>query len=702
MPRDSSDPLLIDHPTSALRPLLSLPQRPSPRSTSQQSLMFSPSASSSSVTFSLQPSPGSERSSSPSSSSSASSSPPFYQQQPQLCAAWEQGRCTRGEHCRMIHLGTAAGASHSASSSPYAALSSYPSFPSASSSSAASAFPFPSSSAYPSSSPLYSSLFASAASAMQQAGGASAAYSELDDFHLDPKFPSHLSRNGQSLASLSPFPSTSPNGSLYSLSYPGSALPPTHRKECWDWLAGRCTRGSLCKYTHAMQGHTLHAGLQQPSPRNDNVCHQWTRTGQCQYGDVCKFAHISHLQPGNGTTGLPLSRPSADGYDGDDYQQGGQMGRSPLLFFKEQQQTASSPPVLFRDARLGLDTEVCRFYAKHSRCKYSNACKFVHIHHGGGGMQVSGVNVTIGELHRLCALHGPGGLAGLPLQSNSQSLGAMPGMRKSAGQLGGMGFDKEYGAMEREAREREMKELRDLQRVGIGPGGMGGSSLSPVSASYRELSISQSTRSTPTLGGGLNGTLSPSLLHLSGLRQGTEGGKVVGGSVNGASGYPSPLSFGNSSPSSSTVSSMSALFQSSSFRVSSAESRSPPSGGSSAQFSHPRPVARPSMGFIPRTSAELSELTGGEYVDDDSVLISGSTYAALNGSGALASGMGGGYAGYGEEASQASQQSGGMAAGQQGSGATSASSSPEACSSCGVNSVFHDYLCSECYTSLLR
>ena len=614
----------------------------------------------------------------------------------------------------------------------------FPSFPPPTSTSSTSALPSYShtssaaSSSYLSSSPPFyhsgGSLFSSSSSNQLTALGASSPpYNDLEDFHLDTKFSSLSSR-----AAALQHSAYSTMSSLYPMHYPASVLPLTHRKECWDWLAGRCTRGSTCKYTHANAGAggVVHQGMAGGARGgHDNVCHQWTRAGQCQYGDVCKFAHISPLQQQQqqqgvgGAMAYARQQPSQSEYgagDVDEYSQG--STGSPLLFFKEQSTSASSPPILFRDARLGLDTEVCRFYAKHSRCKYSNACKFVHVHHGGGGMQVSGVNVTIGELHRLCALHGPGGMSMVMQMGGAGAVAAMSGMRAKSGPGGGpgvLGYDKEYATMEREAREmRELKELRDLQAQRDRAHGLGSSASSPTGpSSFRDLPATTSTRSTPTLGGGLNGTLSPSLLHLSGMRQGVEG-KAVGGSLGGGSGYPSPLSFPSSSPSSS--SSLSSVFPSS-FRVTSAESASnSPSVATSTtsafsssppSFSQPRPIIRSSLSFTHHTSADLSDYSTADYLndDDDALLISGSTFAALNGSGTLASRMmgGGGYAGY-EDAtptpSPPPQASRGSADLRQNGGFTG--SSPVACQHCGVNkSAYHNaysHLCEGCYTSLLR
>ena len=737
MPRSSVDqPLLIDQPTSALRALpLSTAHHPHLAHASSSSTMFYSSASTGSLPSSVYlPSFSPERTSSPSSSTSSSSSPPSSYA-PQLCVAWEQGRCMRGSQCSQLHLSQAP--SPQSSSTPLSSSHTFPAFPASSSSPSASALFAPYAQSFPHSSsshPLYHSLFHTAAPSSHASNGASSSsastsassqYSDLDDFQLDAKLASLSMRPQHALSGVQSYhPSTSPSSLYPQLSFSSSLpmLPPSHRKECWDWLAGRCARGAFCKYSHANQGLLQQQQTQQQPPvrQNDNVCHQWTRTGQCQYGDVCKFAHITNgvPQPTVGGSGLyGHSRPH--------HQQ--QQQQQQALEFSDDEYGASGPykehngggapppPLIFRDARLGLDTEVCRFYAKHSRCKYSNACKFVHVHHGGGGMQVSGVNVTIAELHRLCALHGPGGMS---LQSNGmqqhqqhqqhQSMhGAAAALASMAGMRGAKSIHSQLGAASPYEKdfpstmmERELKELRDMQaQRDRAQSGLGSSSSSPSGpASFRELPLTSSTRSTPTLGGGLNGVLSPSLLQLSGLRQASDG-KAVGGSGS----YPSPLAYPSSSPSSST--SISSLFPSAPYRVASAElsAHSPSSSSSSPHFSHPRPIVRSSLSFTHHhTSADLSDFSS-DYLDDDSVLISGSTYAALNGSGALASASA---AAYGESSRSPSPRSlardGGLPGGANGS---SNSTSPISCQHCHSNApVFHDaysHLCEDCYTALM-
>ena len=469
----------------------------------------------------------------------------------------------------------------------------------------------------------------------------------------------------------------------------------------------------MCKYMHAGMGGLAGGAINGNGAgsvgggtgMNDNVCHQWARAGQCQYGDVCKFAHISNfpLPPhSNPRPALSQQQQSNDYPDDSDYLgHPTNMLPSPTQHnnYQYMSTAASAPPILFRDSRLGLDTEVCRFYAKHSRCKYSNACKFVHIHHGQGGVQVSGVTVTIAELQRLCALHGPGGIASMAGMSNG---GGNNGMNGKLGAMGGgvvNGYDKKAVlALEKEVRElRELKELHDREQRSQQHMGQqqqqhqspveryhpllpsnsfsstfSSSSSSPVPQSSPAFSFASTTthltssnKSTPPLGGGLNGSFSPSLLHLNGSRQLSDVNKAVGSPMN---------AFSSSSAS---------AF--SSFQLSSAES--PSSSGvttSSLFYSHSGP--RSSLASSAASAAELAAADA----EDDSQLITGSTYAALSGSGALLKGRHGGRG----------VDDMGVVSGVVGV------SSGVVCDHCGVNgSVWRDSysnLCDECYTSLLR
>ena len=672
-----------------------------------------------------------DRPPSPASSSSSTSSLP----QQQLCTSWEQGRCLRGTQCKYLHLSAPSSApSLSAPTASLISSNTFPGFPTSTSSShlfsLTSSSPSPPTSSH-SPTPLHPNFSLSLA--------------DLDDYPLDSKA---LLRRGpmQSLtnrmAGLSFYNNGAVGGGMGGMNgmngMNGMGGGGGQRKECWDWLAGRCQRGAMCKYMHAGVGGMTGNGAMNGSNgvggagnngMNDNVCHQWARAGQCQYGDVCKFAHISNFPlPPHSQQRPPLTQQQTNDYtddDGNNYLPP-HTHHNPSLIpstnnpvsqqsnFPYLSTAASAPPILFRDARLGLDTEVCRFYAKHSRCKYSNACKFVHIHHGQGGVQVSGVTVTIAELQRLCALHGPGGIASMGGgggggmgggMGNGHGNGNGHGMAGKMGGMGGMGgmgngggvvggYDKKaVMALEKEVRElRELKELHDREQRSqaaqqhqsaaeryhpLLPSNsfsstFSSSSSSPIPQSSPAFSfastlststtptthLASSNKSTPPLGGGLGGSFSPSLLHLNGTRQAsTDNGsnKAVG----------SPLA---AFPSMSSLSSVGGGFGS--FQLSSAEVGN--GGAASLFYSHSS--GRGSFASTASSAAELAAVDA----DEDSQLIAGSTYAALSGSGALAKGR---------------NDMGGVSSG-------------VVCDHCGMNgSVWRDSyssLCDECHTSLLR
>ena len=619
----------------------------------------------------------------PSPSSTGSSTHSSLPQQ-QLCTSWEQGRCLRGTQCKYLHLSAPSSAPSPHSHSPSASLISSNTFPSFPASSSSHSYSLHSSSPSPTSSPLQP---------MQPY-----AASDYDEYSLDQKA---LRR---SIAGLT---NRMANVGFYGA---GPSNNGTQRKECWDWLAGRCQRGSMCKYMHAGMGGLAGGAMSGNgsvgggvgggsgmTDNNNNVCHQWARAGQCQYGDVCKFAHISNYAlPPHSHSNSPrpaMSQQSNDYADDADYLAHSNMPLASPPNYAYMSTTASAPPILFRDSRLGLDTEVCRFFAKHSRCKYSNACKFVHIHHGQGGVQVSGVTVTIAELQRLCALHGPGGIASMAGMSNGGG-----GMSGKMGAMGGGvvgGYDKKAVlALEKEVRElRELKELHDReQRSAVGSqhqspveryhpllpsnsfsSSFSSSSSSPVPHSSPAFSfastathLTSSNKSTPPLGGGLGGSFSPSLLHLNGARQlSLESNKAVG----------SPLHAFSSSSASAF----------SSFQLSSAEAATQSGVTTSSLFySH----SGPSRSSLHSAASSAAELAAAE-ADDDS-LIAGSTYAALSGSGALMHDRGG----------RGDVDDLGAVSGVVGV------SSGVVCDHCGTNgSVWRDSysnLCDECYTSLLR
>jgi hypothetical protein len=755
----------------------------------------------------LLPSHGSERSVSPS-PSSPSSSPSRLQSQQSLCPSWESGRCSRGSQCKYLHLGNFSAAP------PLVTSNTFPSFPAQSSSASSSSSP---SSSALLSSQLYNSLFSSSSASPVSSYSHSLAF-ELEELQLDgpassmnsvsnskysqqqQQYPQYPQQHRQQYeggrqqqqhhdygSSSSTHGSGGGNG-FNSLMMAGMGMQAlgfgmmhagggyAHhngslggvKKECWDWLAGRCTRGVMCKYAHANQqlsmqaaraagGASGMAGLK--LGQNDNVCHQWTRSGQCQYGDVCKFAHVTQQMPAAFASRQQHQLGASD-YAADDEHptypafsaaaplssafasssaSAISSSSSQFLYTKESAPTSGSssssgspPPLVFRDSRLGLDTEVCRFYAKHTRCKYSNACKFVHVHHGAvGGVQVSGVNVTIGELQRLCALHLPAAIVGMGAASLS-SMGVMGSKSSSNGLLlgggaggggqqqqqqllsqtasaasagadgqGSGGYEKEYGAFDRESREmKAVRELKAQQRRlgGLLVNGSGGSPTSSASApssassspqSFRDPLAIQTTKSTPTLGGGLNGSISPSLLQLSQQRQSTESKTI--GSSGSSTGYMSPLTFPAPSPAAA-----------SSFRLSSAEAAGSASvssfaSASAASFQSARSVTRPALSFHQQSSS--SDLTdfhlplsssSAAYLDDDAMLIAGSTYAALSGSGALA-----------DEADADT-----WCRRQDSSSSSHDGSSPLLCHHCAIKgSVYHDSysnLCDDCYTALLR
>ena len=768
--------------------------------------MFFPSSLSA---LHLPSSHGSERSVSPS-PPSPSSSPSRLHSQQSLCSSWEQGRCTRGSQCQYLHLGNYSAAP------PLVTSSTFPSFPVFSSSASSSSSPS-SSGAF--SSQLYNSLFSSSAASPVSSYAQQQAFDALDELQLDggassvssskypqqqqhyPQYPQQHRQQYDGGRQQQPqqqhdahYGSSNGSGNglnslmLGSMGMQALSFGMMHgggyahhsgglgggvKKECWDWLAGRCTRGVMCKYAHAnqqqlsMQAAGAGGGVGGLSGlklgQNDNVCHQWTRSGQCQYGDVCKFAHVTQQMGPGAFASRQQHQLGASDYAAEDEHPtypsfsaatplSSALGSSTssavsssssshFLFHKDSSaapnsssSSGSSPPLVFRDSRLGLDTEVCRFYAKHTRCKYSSACKFVHVHHGAvGGMQVSGVNVTIGELQRLCALHVPAAilaLGGAPLSglglmggksssSSSLSLGAGGGQQLvgqtaaaasgAAGSQGSSGYGKEYAAFDRESRELremgEMKGLRELkaQQRRLGSLLLNGSAASPTSSasapasassspqSFRDPLAIQTTKSTPTLGGGLNGSISPSLLQLSQQRQSTDS-KTIGSSSS--TGYMSPLTFPAASPAAAA-----SLRHSSAESAASGSGSSFPSSTSASSFQLARPVARSALSFHQQSaSSDLTDFhlppsstSAGYLDDDDAMLIAGSTYAALNGSGALA-----------DEADADTRRL------RQDSSSSphDGSSSQLRCHHCAIKgSVYHDSysnLCDDCYTALLR
>jgi len=323
----------------------------------------------------------------------------------------------------------------------------------------------------PSTSPLYPSLFSSA---LQPLGASSSsAYNDLDDFHSTPSSSPLTLADGSVPGSLPPFPSISPP---LPPQLPSGVQPPTHRKECWTGLPAAAPR-------LAVQVHPRPPGADLP-PRPPAALSPATTTsaisGRAQ-GSVSTVTSASSLHIGtlaSGTAGLSLSRPG-DGYEGEEYQQG--QGGSPLLFFKDQGQAASSPPCC----------SAMRGWGWTRRCVASmpsTAGVSTPTPASSSTSTTAAVDAGVGsERHHRgtappwCATR-PGRDDWPPLQA-AGGLNAMPGMRKAgAGQMGGAGFDNEYGAIERQAREREIKEFEGPARSRVGHGMGTGSSLSPVSS----------------------------------------------------------------------------------------------------------------------------------------------------------------------------------------------------------------------------
>jgi hypothetical protein len=179
---------------------------------------------------------------------------------------------------------------------------------------------------------------------------------------------------------------------------------------CWDWIAGRCERGGACKYVHQNNAQAMQLNQAERSVNSaqnagssmlfgDSVCHQFQKSGRCQYGESCKFAHLAGPPTGvsvnlvgnslNISSLSALTQPQAatNGFN-----------PTPAASFTPSSSgvlntTINASPNSLSGYTFNIQNipatingqEVCRFYAKTGRCKYGNACKFVHINGPGLG-----------------------------------------------------------------------------------------------------------------------------------------------------------------------------------------------------------------------------------------------------------------------------------------------------------------------------
>jgi hypothetical protein len=245
------------------------------------------------------------------------------------CRAWEQGRCSRGAYCRYMHA-------PSPFSSPNS-LSSSISEPATTSEANNNNF-----SLYSDNTDDWTTAFdqLSLSSANDTKNSLHSSTNMLNRTNNNQHFPQAENVAHESHHSHVSHPSTD---------FASSFAAAMAKKDCWDWLSGRCTRGATCKYAHSK------GGVNEAEDFHTNYNHS--------------ALHYNM----NNSHGNILSTPPRRG-----------SVESEVEAMRKSKQT----PLPFASASLGNelmqttdeDVEICRFYAKHGRCKYGTTCKFIHIH----------------------------------------------------------------------------------------------------------------------------------------------------------------------------------------------------------------------------------------------------------------------------------------------------------------------------------
>merc|ERR1719209_1925677 len=71
---------------------------------------------------------------------------------------------------------------------------------------------------------------------------------------------------------------------------------PFEPQQCFDFRAGKCMRGSRCKYSHAggppniLGGPNFNGFIKPAPPEAQQPCYDY-RAGKCMRGDGCKYSH---------------------------------------------------------------------------------------------------------------------------------------------------------------------------------------------------------------------------------------------------------------------------------------------------------------------------------------------------------------------------------------------------------------------------
>ncbi len=73
---------------------------------------------------------------------------------------------------------------------------------------------------------------------------------------------------------------------------------------CWDFQAGKCSRGSSCRFAHGHGGSAAGQGgkFTKGSAKGTGkaACRQWSAKGTCSYGASCRFSHGDGKGDGKG------------------------------------------------------------------------------------------------------------------------------------------------------------------------------------------------------------------------------------------------------------------------------------------------------------------------------------------------------------------------------------------------------------------
>ncbi|CAE8666478.1 unnamed protein product [Polarella glacialis] len=139
---------------------------------------------------------------------------------------------------------------------------------------------------------------------------------------------------------------------------------------------GWCQYGDECRFAHVPSADTP-VGVPQGGQKSGEPCQFFVKAGWCKYGEQCRHEHI----PGPDTP-LGVTAPGANGEICKFFQKAGYCQYGDQCRYAHVPGPDTPTGATGCGGKGGQPSEPCKFFANNGWCQYGDQCRFAH---GGGG-----------------------------------------------------------------------------------------------------------------------------------------------------------------------------------------------------------------------------------------------------------------------------------------------------------------------------